>query len=306
MKSTIIINHPQKMPPLPPSVRAILPERALYALQQTPCRHIEEIRLRIDHACSVMENGTNIPLPSLCWTRADMETLLLAACDGSPYAYRTCMDRGYLPLRGGVRIGICGTVGNTSDADGSHLQHVDSVNIRIPARFPGVGQGILPTVRAAFPRGTLIYAPPAVGKTTLLRALTSALSCGQNAMRVVLVDSRRELDDGAFSRDAALDILSGYPKREGIEIAARTLGAQVIVCDELGSGEARAVLSATLCGVPLIASAHAANLRQLLARPELRMLHGAGTFGCYVGLLRAAAGADYAYTVTPWEEVRGV
>ena len=119
-------------------------------------------------------------------------------------------------------------------------------------------------------------------------------------------ESRASAHYGAFAPHATLDILSGYPKREGIEIAVRTLSAQLIICDELGSKEARAVLSAALCGVPLIASAHAANLRQLLARPEMRLLHGVQAFGCYVGLMRARRGEDYVYTITPWDEVSGI
>ena len=306
MKSTITVNHPPRSLQLPRALCAILPTKVLAALQAGHVRRVEEIRLRVGYGCSISCDGDSRSLPGLQWSREDMDALLLAAGDGSGYALRSCLDRGYIPLPGGVRIGVCGCATDSGAAGGALLWRVDSVNIRIPARFAVVGRGILPTVRATIPRGTLFYAPPAVGKTTLLRALTSALCEGEAPLRVVMVDSRRELDDGAFSSMAMLDILSGYPKREGIEIAARTMSAQVIVCDELGSNEARAVLSAALCGVPLLASAHAGNLRQLLARPELRVLHSAGAFGCYVGLQRGRAGEDYMYTVTAREEVHGV
>lgn len=118
-------------------------------------------------------------------------------------------------------------------------------------------------------------------------------------MRTVLVDSRHELDDGSFGGCQCLDILAGYPKREGIEIAVRTLSAQVILCDELGAQESRAVLSAAMYGVPLIATAHALHPRQLLRRPEIRLLDAAGVFAAYVGLQRRGVGADYDYQITP-------
>jgi stage III sporulation protein AA len=305
MKSTIICGTTQ-LPALPAALRSLLPDKVLAAVQQSGCRHIEELRLRIGYGCSISDGIGNCPLSSLHWSREDMDSFLYHACDGSAYALRSCMDNGYLPLCGGVRIGVCGCAGENNAADGARIRRVDSVNIRIPARFPAVGRGLFSIVRACFPRGVLIYAPPAVGKTTLLRSLADFFSKGEQGMRVALVDSRRELDDGAFAPHATLDILSGYPKREGIEIAVRTLSAQLIICDELGSKEARAVLSAALCGVPLIASAHAANLRQLLARPEMRLLHGVQAFGCYVGLMRARRGEDYVYTITPWDEVSGI
>ena len=40
------------------------------------------------------------------------------------------------------------------------------------------------------------------------------------------------------------------------------------------------------CGVPLIASAHAENVSQLLSRTGLRLLHEANIFGAYVGIER--------------------
>ena len=123
-------------------------------------------------------------------------------------------------------------------------------------------------------------------------------------LRVVLVDSRCELDDGGFGEDACLSVLSGYPKGLGIEIATRTLNAQLIVCDEIGAREVGALVEACNCGVPVIASAHADSMRALLARDGMRELHRRAVFGSYVRIRRGAAGADFGYDVTPWEEVR--
>jgi stage III sporulation protein AA len=73
----------------------------------------------------------------------------------------------------------------------------------------------------------------------------------------------------------------------GIEVATRTLGAQVIVCDEIGSEEdVRAILAVQSGGVPLVASAHAAGLAELLGRQTISGLHRAGIFGAYLGLCR--------------------
>lgn len=287
---------------LPPVLRRLLPMEVRKAVQCAPCRRVEEIHLRVGGVCSLTdESGCNhvLALPYL-WDRAHMDALLRDLCDGSRYALAHSLDSGYICPGGGVRVGLCGMAWERDEGGVQPaLQRVDAVCIRLPGHFAAVGRGIASTVRAAYPQGVLFFSPPGVGKTTLIRALAATLSSGEHPLRTVLVDSRRELDDGSFGSCCCLDILSGYPKREGIEIAVRTLGAQVILCDELGAQECRAVLSAALYGVPLIATAHALHIRQLLRRPEIRLLDAAGVFACYVGLRRRGMGEDYDYQITP-------
>ena len=302
MRSTVVINrkNPEHDACLPPILARLLPSAVKQAIRCLPCRRIEEIHLRVDSCCSVTsERGTNLPLP-LTWSRADMDTLISALCDGSRYALSRGMDEGYLCPGGGVRVGLCGLGGMRTDEGENtfRLQRVDAVCIRLPGYFPSVGAAALPIVRERLPQGVLFYSPPGVGKTTLIRALAKALSSGAEALRCVMVDTRRELDDGSFSSCRSLDILAGYPKAAGSEIAVRTLGAQLILCDELGAAEAQAVLRATMYGVPILATAHAWHPRQLWSRPEMRLMRRAGVFGACVGLVRRGLGEDYDYTLT--------
>ena len=70
-------------------------------------------------------------------------------------------------------------------------------------------------------------------------------------------------------------------------MAVRTLSPQIIICDEIGDyEEAMALVASHNCGVPLIASAHAASIDELLTRTGIRLLHDAGIFGAYVGISR--------------------
>lgn len=144
----------------------------------------------------------------------------------------------------------------------------------------------------------LIYAPPGIGKTTLLRTIAIEASSGVNALRTVVVDTREELGYTLDGERLMIDILIGYPRQVGIEIAVRSLGAQLIICDEIGGPQdARAILSASNCGVPLVASAHASSVEELLHRPSLKLLHSAEVFGCYVGILRDRCGGfEYRFT----------
>lgn len=288
---------------MPDAVRVWLPPHAIALLERVEGAW-EELHLRVGRCCSVTVGGENRRVPLLL-TRDDMQRLFLRLCEGSIYAHRDSIAKGYLALEGGIRVGLCGSA--DVDDSGARLlgvRSVDALCIRFPRPLRSVGGGLAAHLPRYFPRGALIYAPPGVGKTTLLRALAANLSAGQSPLRTALVDSRRELDDGGFDEACCLNVLSGYPKGLGIEIAVRTMNAQLVVCDEIGNAdEARGVLSAASCGVPVIASAHAATPSDLLCRPGIRELHTAAVFGVYVGIGRRAGESDYRYEITPWEEV---
>ena len=266
----------------------------------------EELHLRVGRDCSVSVGGENRRV-GVSLSREDMDALVVRLCGGSLYAHRESINRGYLALSGGIRVGICGHAFCERQEGGVELlgvRNVDALCFRFPRPMRSVGKALAGRLRAYFPRGTLIYAPPGVGKTTLLRSLAQQFSCGEYALRTALVDSRCELEDGGYPQEALLSILSGYPKGQGIEIAARSMSAQVIMCDEIGNEEeARAVLAAANCGVPVIASAHAASVGQLLSRPGFETLHRAAVFGLYVGISRRGGEREYRYDITAWEEI---
>ena len=277
---------------VPPQVLSALPYRLVEEIRERWCgERIEEIRVRRGRRASLTLSGRNLVLDTVL-DGADIDVTLTGMCSGSLYAYSDTINRGYISLPGGVRVGVCGR----ASCEGERMlgvHEVSSLVIRIPHRSKRVGEPICDLLREfGRTRGVLIYSPPGVGKTTLLRGVISLLSSGDSPLRTAVVDTRGELTFSVGGSDLCIDVLSGYPRGLGIEIATRTLSAEVIVCDEIGDYvEAMALVSSHNCGVPLIASAHAGSVDELLRRTGIMLLHEADIFGAYVGIKRDGSGA---------------
>lgn len=271
----------------------ILPSPARTALTRSAHRYpalgqgLEELRLRSGRVSSMILRGTSRPLDiTLC--EEDLRRLLRALCGGSVYAHEAALRQGAVGFSGGIRVGIAGrAVYRGREPDG--VSGVDALILRLPRRVPGAGQGILLAYDSEErgEGGILVLSPPGVGKTTALREFAAAVSSAPRWRRTVVIDTRGELS--AFpERGAGLEILSGYDAAVGIGMALRSLNPQIILCDEIGTGELAALTAARRSGVCTVASAHAKNLRDLLCRPDFAEAHRAGLFGAYVELTRPA------------------
>lgn len=290
---------------MPAIVREWLSPSACMALSRV-MGEWEELHLRVGKACSVTVSGENRRV-GFSLEQKEMDALLLQLCGGSLYAHKESISKGYLSLPGGIRVGLGGQAYVELSPAGEQVlgvRNIDALCIRFPHPLRQIGCELDGDIRASFPRGTLIYSPPGVGKTTLLRALAQRFACGQEGLRVVIADTRCELDDGNFSSDAMISVLSGYPKGLDVEIATRSLNAQLIICDEIGNEkEAKSILEAANCGIPVIATAHAAHISQLVRRPGFDLLHKNGVFALYVGLFRATGSRKFRYDITAWEDL---
>ncbi len=273
---------------------ALMPERAAEVIRKCCDKstgQISEIRLRADRPASITVDCTNITLGIRC-TVSELRGIVLALCDGSPYAYTDAIERGYIPQKNGVRCGVCPTKGARGSVDS-----ISSLCLRLPweNRAPDGLFELCTRENRILP--TLFYSPPGVGKTTVLRFLIKQLCSGERALRGAVIDTRSELYTRALSADTLTDFLFGYEKGEGIELAVRTLSPQVIFCDEIGlQADVDSILTAENTGVPLIASAHADTLEGLLRRPQIARLRDYGVFSRYVRIERE--GGQYSFEVS--------
>lgn len=240
---------------------------------------IEEIRIRRGMPASLtVTGGKNLRLRTEC-TGEETEECLNALCGGSLHAHAETLRQGYVSLAGGMRAAV---VGRAWGEEGKvmSVRGVSSICLRIPRTVRGNAGILLETLeKSRFSEGILLYSRPGEGKTTLLRETASRVSSAPYLKRTALIDAREELYRPDAFRGCLCDVLTGYPKAEGISIAVRCLSPQVIVCDEIGGREeAGAILSVHCAGVPLIASVHGDSVKELKERPGLGRLLRAGVF----------------------------
>ena len=242
---------------------------------------VEELRLRVMHPLTVLTlegelNAAPDGRASLV-TAEDLEQMLGAVTEYSRYACIETLRQGFLPLRGGFRLGVCGSA-VVRDGEVGNLKDISSLALRIVCEHIGLGSDIAPQLFSADGRflSTLILSPPGGGKTTLLRDLIRVLSLGDaehRALRVAVIDERCELAVCCKGRAQMelgnhTDVLSLCPKAVGIPMVLRGMNPQVI----------RAMCLAANCGVGLLTSIHAASVDELHQKPLWRELLRARVF----------------------------
>jgi stage III sporulation protein AA len=259
---------------MPPKIRAHI-ER-VRASRIGIYSSISEIRLRAGGRSSLVIGGENVPLLQSIETE-ELEAILISLTQMSPYAFEDELAAGFISRESGVRVGIC------RDRGGD--RHLRSLIFRLPSVGCSYEDWLYGIWQARGRKGMILFSAPGAGKTTAIKALSRIIS-KRERLRVVIIDERCEIPPYEY-KDTTVDIVRGISKADGILAAQRTLSPELIVTDELGSDEeADALFLAGRGGVPLLATAHAESVDELMHRPACKKLIDAGFFPCAVHLFR--------------------
>lgn len=236
----------------------ILPQRFRQEVDRHGREDAKEIRLRLGNLPELVLGTKRVYLKDLV-SREDLNYCVNTASRYSPWAAAT-MAKGFLTVPGGHRMGICGqAVIHQGVITG--IREISSLCIRVAREFPGIAADFV-----GISGSILILGAPGWGKTTLLRDLIRHKA--QNGTSIAVVDEREELFPAGVGEIKGIDVISGCPKADGVDMLLRTMGPEVIAMDEITAKEdCEALQAAAWCGVTLLATAHAASLRDFLHRP---------------------------------------
>ena len=200
----------------------------------------------------------------------------------SNYSVHSVIDnltKGFITAEGGNRVGVTSTA-VVKENEITSVKDINSLNIRIANEVRDCSRQILNMLYVnSFP-SIIVASPPAGGKTTFLRDYARLLSSGFNSRyrKVVIIDERNEIaykgENGIYA-DIGLntDVVTGFPKKDGIEMAIRTLSPEIIVCDEiLSSAEVAAMADGFNSGVKFAVSVHASSKKELAEKAIIKEL----------------------------------
>ena len=262
--------------------------------EKTPNISIDEIRLHRDSKIVLISRFSSI-VTDMTVYKSHIDNTLLSICKGSVYSYFNTINEGYINVGQGIRAGICGRA-TIQNSNISGISDITSINIRLPKRIYHAGDYVFELIKGEnFKSSVLLYSPPGVGKTTILRELIERISHNDEHLRVSVIDTREELIYGIDNINSP-DCFISYPKGTAITIATRTMTPEIIICDEISTKEeADAVLQGVNCGVTFIASTHASSYEELKNKANISSLLRGNVFKYAVGIKRDKGSTVYRY-----------
>jgi len=231
---------------------------------------VSDIRLFADRPCAV-HGAEEEYLSEYIPDAGEIYETAQGLCSRMLHLAPTCTGEGYMTLRGGHRMGLCGHV--TPEREGLMLHGLGSLCIRVAHEVTGCGQRLAAAARQG---GVLLAGIPGSGKTTMLRDALRILSDG--GITAGLADERGEVaacQDGVPQLDVGMrtHVVDGCGKAEAMRWLLRAMSPRLLVTDELyGLAECQAVREAAACGVSVMATVHAGSAAELCARQGIRLL----------------------------------
>ena len=234
----------------------------------------------------------------ICFDRGQVERIFHHICRYSPYAYEDELKNGFMTVAGGHRVGVAGQV-LPEQGRVQSIRNIRFLNIRISHEMIGCADTVMDRIYDAKNKrwhSTMVIAPPACGKTTLLRDMIRQISdgtAGRWPQTVGVVDERSEIAGCFFGQpqnDVGMrtDVLDGCPKASGMEMLLRSMAPDVIAVDEIATGrDVETLLLMAHCGITILATVHGNDMQSLSEKRYLQPLFDAGCFKRFVVLSQA-------------------
>lgn len=237
---------------------------------------LQELRIKIDKPVIFVSNNKEY-IGKYKATTEDLKILIQRISNYSVYAFEEEIKQGYITIKGGHRVGICGKCvleNNTIKT----IKNISSINLRICREVIGCSNKLMKYLLDEQQiLNSIIISPPKCGKTTLLRDIARNISNGMDYIdfsgrKVCVIDERSELAacfEGIPQMDVGLrtDVLDGCMKSEGIMMAIRSMSPEVIICDEIGAyKDMESIIAALNSGINLITSIHGFGVEDIYER----------------------------------------
>ncbi|AKO94102.1 stage III sporulation protein AA [Priestia filamentosa] len=263
------------------SVLSVLPQHVVELLRRYIDEDVQEIRLRINRPIELIKKDEPI-FYSVLPVKEDFAYMLSQLSQSSMYMLEEELQKGYITIKGGHRVGLAGRV-ITENGKVKAIRDITSLNIRIAREKIGIGESLIDSLYNRKWLNTVIIGAPQSGKTTMLRDLARLVSTGVERKRIPsqkvgIVDERSEIAgclDGVpqHTFGPRVDVLDACPKAEGMMMLIRSMSPNVLIVDEVGRVEdTEAILEAVHAGVSLILTAHGSSVKDMATRPSLKAL----------------------------------
>lgn len=249
---------------------------------------VREIRIRAGGHAAILTSEGELVCSGI-FSQPQVAQMAEALCEHALYVRAEEQRRGFVTLRGGHRMGLCGRVVANGQSIRS-LREISSLCVRVAGQWRGTADAILPYLwdETGRVRSALIIGLPCMGKTTLLRDICRQLS--EQGVHMCVVDERSEIAAmcaGVAQLDVGpnTDVLDGCAKESGLRWMLRAMSPDVLVTDELGSPlDTQAVMDAARSGVSIMATLHGRDLETAISRGSLYSLVQNQVFERYIML----------------------
>ncbi|MFI3227337.1 MAG: hypothetical protein R3Y09_07995 [Clostridia bacterium] len=226
---------------------------------------IEEIRIREKQPISIRVCGKMQKIENISLNLQEIKQILAKAMEFSVHSYMNELKNGFITIKNGHRIGVCGEAVFDNDKI-TNFKKITSLNIRVAHKSINFETTFLNGIED---KNILIISPPNYGKTTLLREICRYLS--RKSYNLSIIDERFEISPRC-NLGENIDVLLGVPKFQGVWLMLKSMAPDYIVLDEITT-DTMILNEISNCGVKIIATIHAKDILEIKQRKKEILSH---------------------------------